>query len=189
MRNRLLMLIAALLLVPVPGMAQTPQPPQPPQTQTAPPASPFTGLADVGGLFTTTDGDEARYERYRDTRDGLYSSFTLNRETASYLFDANASHVGYRDQRYDVSYVRPKVKFGFQLGIAAAQLQLPDPNAVCHQRQHADAGRQRAACGAGSDQRHCGRHGRRRALRAGRPPSWLRHPGAGRSGQGRSVDL
>jgi len=110
MRNRLLMLIAALLLIPFRGMAQTPQPPQAP---TAPPASPFTGLADVGGLFTTTDGDEARYERYRDTRDGLYSSFRLNRETASYLFDANASHVGYHDQRYDASYRRRKIKFGF----------------------------------------------------------------------------
>ena len=110
MRNRLLMLAAALLLVPCPGAAQTQQPPP---TQTAPPASPFTGLADVGGLFTTADGDEARYERYRDTRDGLYSSFTLNRETVSYLFDANASHVGYRDQRYDVSYLRRKIKFGF----------------------------------------------------------------------------
>jgi len=110
MRNRLLMLTAALLLASRPGAAQTPQAPQ---TQPQAPASPLTGMVDIGGLFTTTEGDAARYERYRDTRDGLYSRFTLNRETGSYLFDANASHVGYRDQRYDVSLFSRKVNFGF----------------------------------------------------------------------------
>jgi len=108
MRTGFLMLTAALLLVPRAGTAQTPQPPQ---GQTAAPS--LSGTVDVGGLFTTTDGDEARYERYRDTRDGVYSSFSLNRETGSYLFDANAAHVGYRDQRYDVSVLSRRVNFDF----------------------------------------------------------------------------
>ena len=64
--------------------------------------------------FTTTKGDQARYERYRDTRDGVYSIFSVNREGGSYLFDANASHVGYRDQRYNASVMSRKVNADFQ---------------------------------------------------------------------------
>ncbi|HEY5618905.1 MAG TPA: MtrB/PioB family outer membrane beta-barrel protein [Vicinamibacterales bacterium] len=111
MRNRFVILTAALLLASRLGYGQTPQAPQ---TQPQAPPSPFIGTVDVGGLFTTTDGDEARYERYRDTRDGLYSSFSLNRESGSYLFDANATHVGYRDQRYNASLRSRKVNGTFQ---------------------------------------------------------------------------
>ena len=59
------------------------------------------------------DGDEARYERYRDFRNGLYTSFRLNRETTSHLFDGTASHVGYRDQRYNLSFRSRRVNVGF----------------------------------------------------------------------------
>src|SRR5688572_6478847 len=102
MRNRYLALTAALLLIPELAAAQQPAP-----------AAAATGTVDVGGMFTTTDGDEARYERYRDTRDGAYTSLALNRETGSYLFNASASHIGYRDQRYAVEYSRPRLDFGF----------------------------------------------------------------------------
>ncbi|MBI4487051.1 MAG: MtrB/PioB family outer membrane beta-barrel protein [Acidobacteria bacterium] len=106
MRDKLVFLTAALLLAAAPGRAQAPQP--------APVPTPlFAGTVDVGGLFTTTDGDEARYERYRDTRDGLYSGFTLRRDTSSYLFDARASHVGYRDQRYDARFFSSRVNVRF----------------------------------------------------------------------------
>jgi len=110
MRNRLMMLTAALLLASSPGAAQTPLAPQ---AQPQAPASPFTGVVDVGGLFSTTEGDEARYERYRDTRDGLYSSFRLTRESGAYVFNANASHVGYRDQRYNAAFRNRRIKFAF----------------------------------------------------------------------------
>src|SRR3954471_16655858 len=72
---------AALLLFATSAIAQTPVPPfpmQPPaatdvaQTLAAPGV--IGGTADFGGLFTTTDGDAARFERYRDTRDGVYSN-------------------------------------------------------------------------------------------------------------------
>ncbi|MGH9239591.1 MAG: MtrB/PioB family outer membrane beta-barrel protein [Vicinamibacterales bacterium] len=102
MRNRYLALTAALLLIPQLAAAQQPAA-----------AAAATGTVDVGGMFTTTDGDEARYERYRDTRDGAYTSLALNRETGSYLFNASASHIGYRDQRYAVEYSRPRLDFGF----------------------------------------------------------------------------
>ncbi|HLG57598.1 MAG TPA: MtrB/PioB family outer membrane beta-barrel protein [Vicinamibacterales bacterium] len=113
MRNRLVMLTAVLLLISrSTGMAQAP--PTPPQTAAPVPASPFSGGVDIGGLLTTTDGDAARYERYRDARDGLYSSFNLHREKTSSLFEANASHVGYRDQKYNATFVGPKVNLGFR---------------------------------------------------------------------------
>jgi|RhiMethySRZTD1v2_1073278.scaffolds.fasta_scaffold10978_8 putative beta-barrel porin MtrB/PioB len=105
MRNAYLTLTAALLLIPRLTTAQAAQP--------APAVAAGTGTADVGGMFTTTDGDEARYERYRDTRDGAYTNITWGRETGSYLFDASASHIGYRDQRYNVDYSRRRFDFGF----------------------------------------------------------------------------
>ncbi|OFW05243.1 MAG: hypothetical protein A3I61_10840 [Acidobacteria bacterium RIFCSPLOWO2_02_FULL_68_18] len=110
MRNRLTVLTAALLLASVPGWAQAPQP--------APAAAPvptplLTGTIDVGGLFTTTDGDEARFERYRDSRDGAYSTFDLTRQTGSYAFEANAFHVGYRDQRYSAAFMSRRIKVDF----------------------------------------------------------------------------
>ena len=83
MRNSCLTLTAALLLIPHLAAAQQPAS-----------AAAATGTVDVGGMFTATDGDEARYERYRDTRDGAYTSLALNQETGSYLFNASASHIG-----------------------------------------------------------------------------------------------
>jgi MtrB/PioB family decaheme-associated outer membrane protein len=73
----------------------------------------FSGTVDVGGLFTTTDGDEARFERYRDTRNGLFSNFRVERQASSYLFNARASHVGYRDQQYAAAFLSRQITFGF----------------------------------------------------------------------------
>ncbi|HEX2462910.1 MAG TPA: MtrB/PioB family outer membrane beta-barrel protein [Vicinamibacterales bacterium] len=113
MRYKPILLAAALLAIGHPGLAQTPQPSQAPK-----PAQPTSqlggGTVDIGGRFTTTDGDEARYERYRDERDGVYSSFSFGRQSDSYLFDATASHVGYRDQRYAVDFYSRAVKFSFR---------------------------------------------------------------------------
>jgi hypothetical protein len=103
MRKRYLTLTAALLLTPPLAMAQAPPP--------VPGAA--AGTADIGGMFTTTVGDAARYERYRDMRDGAYTNLSLGRETGSYLFDATAWHIGYRDQRYHLEYQRSRFAFGF----------------------------------------------------------------------------
>ena len=79
MRTHSFMLLAALAL----SSRAMAQPPQTPSTASSPPAQaapagaegglfgPFRGTLDIGGLFTTTDGDEARYQRYLDLRDGL----------------------------------------------------------------------------------------------------------------------
>src|SRR5688572_18589764 len=110
MRTKLVLTIASLLLAVRPGAGQTPQAPQAPGATVTPS---LTGTVDVGGLFTSTDGDEARYERYRDTRDGLYSSISLDRDGPGYVFKANAFHVGYRDQRYDATFMGRRVNFVF----------------------------------------------------------------------------
>jgi MtrB/PioB family decaheme-associated outer membrane protein len=108
-----LLLAAALLLVPRLGQAQA-QTPQAPQTQNAAPQqNALTGQVDFGGLFTTTSGDEARYERYRDTRDGAFSDISIKRASTAYRFNASAYHIGYRDQRYDAGVVSRRVDFTF----------------------------------------------------------------------------
>jgi MtrB/PioB family decaheme-associated outer membrane protein len=110
MRNNMMLAGALFLLTASHGLAQTPQAPQ---VQPQVPASGFSGTVDIGGQFSTIDGDEARFQRYRDARDGLYSQISLNRQGTSYLFDANASHVGYRDQRYKATVLSRKLNVGF----------------------------------------------------------------------------
>ena len=53
------------------------------------------------------DGDEARYQRYRDLRSGVYATNMLvGRRTADWNFEAQAWNIGYRDQRYQVDMQR-----------------------------------------------------------------------------------
>jgi hypothetical protein len=76
------------------------------QQETTPP----NGTIDVGGRFTSTTGDEARYERYRDLRDGANINFLYNKETDNWTFDIKALNAGYRDQRYLLNFSSSKVK-------------------------------------------------------------------------------
>ena len=49
------------------------------------------------------DGDQARYNRFRDLRDGVYlDRFRLDKETETWLLRGEAENVGYRDQRFGV---------------------------------------------------------------------------------------
>ena len=112
MRCRLIPLTVLLALAPRLGLAQTPAP-EPSQTPATVTGAPFSGTLDLGGLFTSTEGDEARFERFRDTRDGVYSGFSLNRDTGSSLFNASASHIGYRDQRSSASLIGARVNAAF----------------------------------------------------------------------------
>jgi hypothetical protein len=65
------------------GTAQTPAkpPPQPPAAPAT--AVPSLGSIDFGFRGTETDVDEARYERYRDLRNGAASRFLFGKETAT----------------------------------------------------------------------------------------------------------
>ncbi len=97
MRIRLSIATAALALASATvATAQTTPAPQP--------AAPANGSLELGGLFGDTSGDAARYERYRDTRNGVFSDLKFARATDGYLFDVKAYHIGYRDQSYTLGY-------------------------------------------------------------------------------------
>ena len=105
MRTRIVVTLAALLLASVSvTRAQTPP------TKPEPPANvPTLGLLDLGYRGGSVDGDEARFERYRDLSPGATSWFELNRQHEKYRFTASAFNVGYRDQRYDASFTNGKL--------------------------------------------------------------------------------
>jgi MtrB/PioB family decaheme-associated outer membrane protein len=111
MRNRVILLTAALLLASHAGMAQTQQP-TPTPTPTAA-DFPWKGLIDFGGAFGDTDGDAARYERYRDTRNGIYSDINFSREAEGYYASVEANHIGYRDQRIAAEFSASRFSFDF----------------------------------------------------------------------------
>ena len=79
MRARLVSSMAAVLLASaaVAG-AQTPP------TKPEPAAGPSLGVVDVGYRGGATDGDEARFERYRDLRPGVATWFALGFSAANF---------------------------------------------------------------------------------------------------------
>jgi hypothetical protein len=101
MRNRLMIGTAALVLASAyfAGAQETPQP-----------ETTSSGTIDIGGRFTSTDGDEARYERYRDLRDGVNANFLYNKETPSWTFDFLAKNIGYRDGHYELNFNSKRIK-------------------------------------------------------------------------------
>ena len=59
------------------------------------------GSLDFGGRITEVDGDEARFQRYRDLRGGVYANnMLIGRRTDDWQLEAQAWNAGYRDQRY-----------------------------------------------------------------------------------------
>lgn len=65
------------------------------------------GSLEFGGRITQVDGDEARFQRYRDMRGGVYANNLLvGRRTEDWNFEAQAWNAGYRDQRYEVNLQR-----------------------------------------------------------------------------------
>lgn len=108
MRNTLTMAIAGSLLA---SVASAQQPPPPPAFI---PTAGWVGSIDFGARLNAVTGDQARFERFGDVRDGASTRITLGKETAQYAFSAEISNIGYRDQRYEASYDRQgRVKFTF----------------------------------------------------------------------------
>ncbi|MBX7187139.1 MAG: MtrB/PioB family outer membrane beta-barrel protein [Vicinamibacteria bacterium] len=97
MRNKLLTASATALLLASTTLAWAEDKPQPAPT-------PSNGILDIGGRFTSTTGDEARYERYRDLRDGVNANLLFSKETEKWTFDIKATNIGYRDQRYNLDF-------------------------------------------------------------------------------------
>lgn len=114
MRTRTSILTAALLLASAaPATAQEQQqttaPQSPAQTMPGHPSTPGRPFGQVNFGFRTDDidGDEARYFRFRDLRGGPFlDGFQVTRETERNFFGAEASNVGYRDQRYFAQFER-----------------------------------------------------------------------------------
>lgn len=102
MRTRFFLGIAALLVAATAARAQTPP------TKPAPPDVPSQGLIDAGVRFGSDDGDEARFERYRDLRPGATTLIEWAKKTDQYRFTFGASNIGYRDQRYSADYYSGK---------------------------------------------------------------------------------
>lgn len=114
MRNRFMSVTAALLLATATSAraqdaAKAAQQPPPTVQPTAPgeEALPW-GTIDFGYRGTATTGDDARYDRYSDLRDGAATRILINRQTDQFAFNANAFAVGYRDQQYAAKYTNGK---------------------------------------------------------------------------------
>jgi hypothetical protein len=105
MRNRLLLMMgsAALLLASVTYSGAEDKP----QSGTA---SPSSGTIEIGGRFGSLDGDEARYERYRDLRDGANVNLLYSKATEKWTFDLKAKNVAYRDQAYTLAFNSKRLK-------------------------------------------------------------------------------
>ena len=80
MRNRLTTATAALLVASATLAG----------AQEAPSNNGVKATVEVGGRFTSTDGDEARYERYRDLRDGANVNLLFSKETPDWAFELRA---------------------------------------------------------------------------------------------------
>ena len=111
---------AMLMAMPICALAQTkPQPapgPAPPAAQAAAPEPEAVGSLfdetwrqfDLGGRFSSTSGDPARFQRYEDIGSGVLftnARYAVDRERWS--FSGAAQNVGWRDERYAASVDRP----------------------------------------------------------------------------------
>lgn len=106
MRIRVLSLTVALVLASSTVQAQYGMSPSQAILQPTNPA--IFGQIDFGGRASSVDGDEARYQRYRDLRDGVFFDLTgLRQERNGFVLLAAARNAGWRDQRYAVSLERP----------------------------------------------------------------------------------
>src|SRR5262252_3458695 len=126
MRNRLLTMVAALLLTVSGGALAQDKDPNPALQRdvAAPSAAPaaefgaFPNQIEFGyrGTLYTADSDQARYQRYQDLRnDPTVDLLRWGKTNDRYLFKVEADHLGYRDQRDAVSYdMYGKVKATFE---------------------------------------------------------------------------
>src|SRR5262249_22164296 len=82
------------------------------------PDIPLVNQIELGTRATLfgSDSDHARYQRYRDVRDGAtIDRFRLFKDNDQYQYRLQADHLGYRDQRFFGSFNNyGKVKASFE---------------------------------------------------------------------------
>jgi MtrB/PioB family decaheme-associated outer membrane protein len=111
--------IVVLLWLVSPASAQAPNTP-PPQAAQQVEAGPLSTLRQVDfgfrGTVFSDNSDEARYQRYRDLRDGAFvERFRWGADSEHTFWNVRANHVGYRDQQYIANYNNfGKVKASFE---------------------------------------------------------------------------
>src|SRR6187549_922191 len=101
MRTSIIALVGALMVA-FAALTQA-QDTTPPLSQAPgePATAPRLGHVDFGYRAESLTGDEARFNRLHDVRDGGYiDRFRFESDSPSRFFRAEANHVGYRDQHY-----------------------------------------------------------------------------------------
>jgi MtrB/PioB family decaheme-associated outer membrane protein len=111
MRNQLLAAAGLVMITAAPALAQDPPTlaarTDPVDIARSEMSGKIYGAIDFGGRITQVDGDEARFQRYRDLRGGVFANnMLIGRRTADWNFEAQAWNAGYRDQRYLVELQR-----------------------------------------------------------------------------------
>jgi MtrB/PioB family decaheme-associated outer membrane protein len=125
MRTKFISMVAALLLVPAfagaqeATLADTVQKDVPKAAvPAASPEIPLVNQLDFGfrGTVFASGSDQARFQRYRDVRDGgTLERLRISKDTQAYRYDLQADNLGYRDQRFSASYMNyGKVKARFE---------------------------------------------------------------------------
>ena len=107
MRTVITVIGALIVTLPTVTFAQStlPTPSEPRDVAAAAFSGRLFGNIDFGGRFSDIDGDPARYQRYRDLRDGPFAeNMSFARRNADWTFLAQADNIGYRDQRYFAEY-------------------------------------------------------------------------------------
>ena len=96
--RRILLLSGLALVWAAPASAQDPPPYVPPPVN----------VLDFGVRGTSTTGDAARYERYRDMGNGLFlEKMRWDKTREGWFYRVAADHVGRKDQRYVADFTRP----------------------------------------------------------------------------------
>jgi MtrB/PioB family decaheme-associated outer membrane protein len=111
-RHRLIITAACLLIAAAAVAQETPKgdavQPDAPKAAAAPtPDAPLDNQADFGirGTMFGDGSDQARFERYRDLRNGPFlDRLRINKETDTFRYSVQADNVGYRDQRFSAAY-------------------------------------------------------------------------------------
>jgi MtrB/PioB family decaheme-associated outer membrane protein len=60
----------------------------------------FQGSLKIKGQLVDVNGDNAKFNEYRDVRDGIYGDIRLKYESDAYFMKFDSSNIGYDDQEY-----------------------------------------------------------------------------------------
>lgn len=106
MRIRVLLSTMALLLASSAAQAQYGSSPSQPFLHPENPS--IYGQIDFGGRLTSIDGDQARYQRYRDLGDGVFFDLTgLHKVWGNTTLEASMRNAGWNDQQYKANLNLP----------------------------------------------------------------------------------